>query len=74
MFKESNLNELQNKVCVFAVEFSGEALETAPEPRLLLLHQVLTRFIQLHSHTKLLFPKQSTKTEIIRRPFSGQNV
>lgn len=60
MFEQSHLDQLQNKVRVFAVQFGRETLETAAEPSLLLLHQVLTRFVQLHSHTKLIFSTRDT--------------
>ena len=59
----SDLNELQHKVRVFAVEFSGEALQTAAQPGLVLPHQVLTLFIQLHSNAKFTLPAENRTAE-----------
>lgn len=60
----SHLYEFQYKVCVFAVEFSGQPVQTAPQSLLVNSHQPLTLLIQLYSNTKLTLPV----TDSIVRP------
>lgn len=43
--ESSHLYEFQYKVCVFAVEFSGQPVQTAPQPLLVNSHQPLTLLI-----------------------------
>ena len=57
------LNELQNKVCVFAVEFCRQAVQAAAQPVLLDRHQLLAFSGQLHAHAKLTLPVDGGKSE-----------
>jgi len=50
------LNELQDKVCVFAVEFGGQAVQAAAQPVLVHHHQLLALGGQLHADAKLTLP------------------
>lgn len=43
-------------MCVFAVEFGGEAVQAAAQSVLLDLHQLLAFSVQLHTDTKLTLP------------------
>ena len=52
------LNELQDKVCVFAVEFCGQAVQAAAQSFLLHRHQILAFSGQLHTHAKLTLPEE----------------
>lgn len=52
----SHLNELQDKVSVFAVELGGQAVQASAQPLLLDLHQPLAFCTQLHADAKLILP------------------
>lgn len=55
----SHLNELQDKVCVFAVQLGGETVQAAAQSVLVDLHQLLTLCIQLHPNAKLTLSVES---------------
>lgn len=43
-------------MCVFAVEFSGKAIQAAAQSFLMDLHQLLAFSVQFHTNAKLTFP------------------
>lgn len=61
---QRHLNELQNKVRVFAVEFGGEAVQAAAQPLLVDLHQLLALSVQFHTDAKLTLPVRENKEEM----------
>lgn len=60
---KTHLNELQDKVSVFAVEFGGQAVQASSQPVLVDLHQLLAFGIQFHTDSKLVFPVTDNKWE-----------
>lgn len=49
-------------MCVFAIEFGGEAVQAAAQSVLVDLHQLLAFSSQFHTDTKLTLPVRSLDT------------
>lgn len=61
-------------MCVFAVEFGGEAVQAAAQSVLVDLHQLLAFSVQLHTDTKLTLPVREKKRVARRKYRSAMGV